>query len=140
MKNIIFIFLFLLSLQSWTKADEISDFEINEKVILTLFDGSENPKVEKVFPRAADSMVIASKSRVTFSDGSIIISDFCNNPSDAWPIIVDNEICINALPGGDFTLWCSNDKYHSDLDVAVYSENPLRAAMICFLKMNEVKS
>ena len=28
MKNIIFIFLFLLSLQSWTKADEISDFEI----------------------------------------------------------------------------------------------------------------
>ena len=50
MKNIIFIFLFLLSLQSWTKADEISDFEIEGMSVgdsvLNYFNLSEIQKAE----------------------------------------------------------------------------------------------
>ncbi|EFQ9579823.1 DUF2591 domain-containing protein [Salmonella enterica] len=59
--------------------------------------------------------------------------DPCNTPSDAWPIIVDNEISINrwALSDG-----CGADRFgHFD----TRDDKPLRAAMIVFLKMNEDK-
>ena len=63
--------------------------------------------------------------------------DYCNNPSDAWPIIIENK--INMLwfndDDGDYVSCTvgesSDNKFLSD------SDNPLRAAMICFLKMKE---
>lgn len=59
--------------------------------------------------------------------------DPCNNPSDAWPIIVDNEISINrwVLPDS----WGADRFGHFD----TRDDKPLRAAMIVFLKMNEDK-
>lgn len=65
--------------------------------------------------------------------------DYCNNPSDAWPIIVSNKICIQWYEDGHgiyasasmATSDESNNSFISD------DENPLRAAMICFLKIKE---
>lgn len=67
------------------------------------------------------------------------IFDYCGDANDAWPIILENGICTNAMAGGDFTLWYAHDKYHTNVDSAVYDENPLRAAMIVYLEMNGVK-
>lgn len=59
--------------------------------------------------------------------------DYCNNPSDAWPIIVDNEISINSWALSDG--WRADRFGHFDTE----DDKPLRAAMIVFLKMNEDK-
>lgn len=59
--------------------------------------------------------------------------DPCNNPADAWPIIVENRIRINPIL---YTKWMAEDYLE---DVSSCDENPLRAAMIVFLKMNEDK-
>lgn len=66
--------------------------------------------------------------RVRLEDGSYF--DPCNNPSDAWPIILANKICINNFCKFG---WCSD----SELGDYVYHENPLRAAMIVYLMMKE---
>lgn len=55
----------------------------------------------------------------------------CNNPADAWPIIVDNSIGIKKQSNG---LWVSSR--HGGM-YPQYHENPLRAAMIVFLMMQD---
>ena len=57
--------------------------------------------------------------------------DPCNNPADAWPIITANFIAIVPIMNG----WCAS----SDEDAELYyaHKNPLRAAMIVFLMMQE---
>ncbi|MGQ6215273.1 phage protein NinX family protein [Serratia sp. IR-2025] len=74
----------------------------------------------------------------------IDIPDYCNNPADAWPIIVENEICIEFESDeveGVRQVWaeanighpaCNGFQYFSD-------ENPLRAAMIVFLMMKDAE-
>jgi hypothetical protein len=54
-----------------------------------------------------------------------------NNPSDAWPIIVENEIGINFV--GAIHCWISE----SGLSNQFAHANPLRAAMIVYLMMKE---
>lgn len=66
---------------------------------------------------------------------TICASDYCNNPADAWPIIVGNGISIKHLPKGcnEFATeewWVAGRRENK-----TFSKNPLRAAMICFLKM-----
>jgi len=60
----------------------------------------------------------------------------CNNPADAWPIILANDISMIAKWNSDELWgamcnepWCEHEH-----------ENPLRAAMIVFLQMMEQKS
>ena len=59
--------------------------------------------------------------------------DYCNTPSDAWPIILENKITIFSPNGThDDSLWMAElDESH------MFSANPLRAAMIVFLMMQE---
>lgn len=59
--------------------------------------------------------------------------DPCNNPADAWPIIVANKISINHWHTGNWTA----DSFGGDF---VFSDTPLRAAMIAYLQMMEGKS
>ena len=55
--------------------------------------------------------------------------DYCNNPSDAWPIILENKIDIAFLKcEPDITVASNGDDYIRD-------KNPLRAAMIVYLMM-----
>lgn len=90
---------------------EMSDFEINKLVAIYL----------GVKPRKTISFICQEKD---------IYPDYCNNPSDAWPIIVENKICINNFCKFG---WCS-DSEHGDY---VYHDNPLRAAMIVYLMMKD---
>lgn len=58
------------------------------------------------------------------------ILDYCNNPADAWLVIIENEIGINKLKCEKFWIADKSGGYVRD-------ENPLRAAMIVFLMMNK---
>jgi hypothetical protein len=68
------------------------------------------------------------------------IYDPCNNPGDAWPVIVGSEISLacNEKEVGKYTALggynngFSSEYYHNNA-------NPLRAAMICFLIMQDEK-
>lgn len=68
--------------------------------------------------------------------------DPCNNPADAWSIIVGNNIDIIqdngqgcALATNSVIQMFQGDEVHISQD-----ENPLRAAMIVFLTMQESKN
>ena len=58
--------------------------------------------------------------------------DPLSNPSDAWPIIVANRINVYASEGPDFMPWMAGCG-----GFMVSNKNPLRAAMIVFLMMQE---
>ena len=58
--------------------------------------------------------------------------DYCNNPADAWPIIMANRIALYPASAGD--KWAA---HYSNWDIAHADKNPLRAAMIVFLMMQE---
>lgn len=72
------------------------------------------------------------------------VVDYCNNPSDAWPIILANNISITKYEG--LEEWDAHGGgICVDYDHCIISEcgcfcsnkNPLRAAMIVFLMMQE---
>lgn len=66
------------------------------------------------------------------------VFDPCHNPADAWPIIVANKITIHAPMHYDEPQeWLAFDVHDSDADFM--DGNPLRAAMIVFLKMQDAK-
>lgn len=100
-----------------TDYSKISDFEINKRVFILVMNGRDwNRQGSGVF-------------------------DFCNNPADAWPIIVANNIDIIqdngqgcALATNSAIQMFQGDDVHISQD-----ENPLRAAMIVFLMMQEDK-
>lgn len=90
-----------------------------------------------------ESTVIESKSRPPCAciTGRITNCwvDYCNNPADAWPVIVDKKICLAfdvfAEPH-DGGVWIAAPAYGWEKE-RVRHDNPLRAAMIVFLMMKE---
>ena len=68
--------------------------------------------------------------------------DYCNNPSDAWPIIFSSRTMLNPYCADE--LWkaevpCGFDGFVKAY-ATCYHRNPLRAAMVVFLMMkDEVK-
>lgn len=64
----------------------------------------------------------------------------CNNPADAWPIIVENGITL-AFQDGNW--WADNLAYWVDgvewSIGGIIDKNPLRAAMIVFLMMQDAQ-
>ncbi len=65
--------------------------------------------------------------------------DYCNNPSDAWPVIVENKISMSwsgsywcVLPPFSFNHVCGMQTLDGE-------DGPLRCAMIVYLKMMEQK-
>ncbi|WP_075180555.1 phage protein NinX family protein [Pantoea sp. 1.19] len=61
----------------------------------------------------------------------------CNNPADAWPIIVANRIALmpDASEHGAHQWWDAQSSCRAH--GIQYQANPLRAAMICYLMMQE---
>lgn len=115
-----------------TDYSKMSDQEINMAI------------AEIIFP---DYKVIESKSR---PPSACVIShlpskwvDYCNNPADAWPIIVENKISIVPLDKDWIAMPLDKaiDGITGDYDVCFYAQegetdkNPLRCAMIVFLMM-----
>lgn len=111
--------------------EEMSDFEINKLVAISVGfkcyygDGSYTNNHGLI------GAIVSGKN----NSGRMMVGEFnpCNNPSDAWPIIVDNEISINRWATSDD--WATDRFGHFD----TRDDKPLRAAMIVFLKMNEGK-
>lgn len=106
-----------------TDYSKLSDQEINMAVATIAHPGS---------------TVIESKSRPPAAcvTGNFPNSwaDYCNKPSDAWPIIVEHGIGIIPYKKGPAESWCVATGL---INGTVKDTNPLRAAMIVFLKMNE---
>lgn len=122
-----------------TDYSKMSDFEIN-KMICDVFwhDLRKSPECEnKSFPQNT-SIVYMHNGYGGFS------RDYCNNPADAWPIISDSRISIyfdQTIPEyeGEFKQWCCAISPCQNYQ-AQYQSNPLRAAMIVFLMMQEPKN
>lgn len=101
---------------------KLSDFEINKLVAKT---------IGAVDVRQLKNMINEVYCKI---DGKRSFKDFCNNPSDAWPIIVENKISIWSQ-GSSSDLFCAF--WQSEENLKHTSDNPLRAAMIVYLMMQD---
>ena len=113
--------------------EEMSDFEINKQVAINR--GGYQGHVEhmqhgvKESDRASHGLLFTER-------------DYCGNPSDAWPVILANRIMLNPYCADE--LWkaevpCGFDGFFKTY-ATCYHHNPLRAAMVVFLMMQEPKS
>ncbi|HCM9564797.1 TPA: DUF2591 family protein [Enterobacter hormaechei subsp. steigerwaltii] len=101
---------------------KLSDFEINKRVA----------QLHGGFALTL-AVIDSPPSGKSFHPGRF---DPCNSPADAWPIIVDNRISISAqaeYEGDQWVAYCVD----SNNDIDETHINPLRAAMVVFLMMQE---
>ncbi|MGL4752210.1 MAG: phage protein NinX family protein [Aeromonadaceae bacterium] len=108
--------------------EEMSDFEINGYVSMHMHGFS---WIE--FVDGCSSHVKCGNER---SPGfaMIEVSDYCNNPSYAWPIIVSmisGGCIVQMLKAGVIVTLQGGGR------IQVMDKNPLRVAMIVFLMMQE---
>ncbi|ELA5450793.1 DUF2591 domain-containing protein [Salmonella enterica subsp. enterica serovar Montevideo] len=115
---------------------QLSDFEINKLVA-----NATGTQVEETYQFVnggediADHMSgIVLMRKITSNWKHWKLYDPCNSPADAWPIIADNHIGIAPYPNEAFA-WSSRHGMASDLSTE--DKNPLRAAMITFLLIQE---
>lgn len=116
-----------------------SDFEINKAVTVAL--GVEVTEGEFLKYQEANKPRVPAKQDCPVH----IWVDYCNNPSDSWPIIIENKISVEYDQSCDVWIAHQGDylmgKYVSACKYRYQHEdkNPLRAAMIVYLEMNGVK-
>lgn len=119
--------------------EDMSDFEINSAVHNALM--QEPYKIEFLGNdriRWVRGSTDVTTGKVAYSKHSL--KDYCNNPADAEPIIIENR--IGTIPAPDNGLWKAAHRKIGNDDTPYHftqDKNPLRAAMIVFLKMNEDK-
>lgn len=124
--------------------EEWTDFEINKAVAIALgYEVLGDDEYNKVFKENYPDSIWHVKTGHNHEEHQ----DWCNNPSDMWPIILEHKISIEheslnseSFSGG----WCAMGDYmdsdFSLVDVWSENENPLRAAAIVYLKMKENKA
>ena len=118
---------------------EMSDFEINKMVAMTIegvdFDSNWNAKY------AVDCFIksMDMESVNVLWSGNEEYSTFnpCNNPSDMWPLIIENKIDVCFI--GPASLWTSFGLTKSKLFVESSGDNPLRAAAIVYLMIKDAE-
>ena len=108
--------------------EEMSDFEINGYVSMHMHGFSWIEFVDG----CASHVKCGNERSPGFA--MIEVPDYCNNPSDAWPIILDSKITVRPWNNDE---WQSFTMDGYDYDFMAWHENPLRAAMISFLMMSE---
>lgn len=117
---------------------QLSDFEINAEVFEALHGGSPDYKEGD----NGEMLLVSFEADVVGGDiveVEVVRGSFnpCNNAADSWPIIAQNKISIYAAILGDSRgEWGAEasftEHYH-------FHDNPLRAAMIVFLMMQDAK-
>lgn len=121
------------------KYEEMSDFEINKRVADIIHPNMGKCLLPEVSSVAAMLFHPASGGARSEMSHSV---NYTHNPSDAWPIITGNMISIE-FDGEDQcdepVSWVNARSLLTD-DVCMHQSNPLRAAMICFLKMKDIES
>lgn len=114
----------------------ISDFEINRLVARSVdgLHGDDRTAVDCYIP----SKSLLGNEAVLVDDGDIgwISRDYCNNPSDAWPVIVKNKLHLTTEEDG---IWSSRGYSDKHVPIDVDHANPLRAAMTVFLMMKDAE-
>ena len=117
--------------------NKLSDFEINKRVAKTL-----NKYTPLNYPHEADKRSVGSLC----SNDDYRWYDYCNNPADAWSIIIQNKINIAFdCNENEWMAWGNFEFDHCGWDMinepSIYNshENALRAAMTVFLMMQENK-
>lgn len=103
--------------------EQMSDFEINKAVAVALG--------HKYIGRGSIDDADGVHHAVEMNGWRTSLCDYCNRPFDAWPIIMENKIGFKWA-NGSCTASSVKCGYHEST-----SDNPLRAAMIVFLMMNE---
>lgn len=109
---------------------QLSDFEINCEVLA-------------VFEPDVNHMCLSESKEYFYDCGpvgdgwhQIDIPDYCNNPADAWPIITEAKISLLSVDCIDgSSSWLAKSKACPSRG----DSNPLRAAMIVFLMMQDAK-
>ena len=122
--------------------EEMSDFEINMRVACSI-DGvsvDENGNPEYAIDCFLHSDNGISVKWLRCGNDEFEFFNPCNNPSDAWPIIFRNDIMLN--PNCADSLWKAEQGFRFKPSgfykvATAYSKNPLRAAMIVFLMIND---
>ncbi|OBU11741.1 phage protein NinX family protein [Morganella psychrotolerans] len=61
--------------------------------------------------------------------------NYCNNPADAMPIVIENKICLTVGDSDD--IWVADTTRSSE---SSFNENPYRAAMEVFLMMKDAEN
>lgn len=118
----------------------MSDFEINSAVHNALLDKPYELTFHgggKITWKDKDSGRVIETGIVGYTKNGL--HDYCNNPEDAWPIIVGKQISLISR--------CANGEWKAQLHLgrddifdsyaSYWDKNPLRAAMIVFLMMKE---
>ena len=104
----------------------MSDFEVNKAVLRLVID------YEDIATDPKDNT-----GGVWFGDGAKWYQfNPCCNVADAWPVIFENKIWLREL----FGTWQARGfptKNHPMSEVMCEHANPLRAAMVVFLKMKD---
>ena len=122
---------------------QLSDFEINVAVFEAIHNGSpdykEGENGDMVFVSFEGDIVNGDAVEVEVERGSF---NPCANPADAWPIITENNISIIL---DNPSMPCATDNARDLFDdagpnVGVAYDNPLRAAMIVFLMMQDANN
>lgn len=122
---------------------QLSDFEINVAVFEAIHNGSPDYKEcengDMVFVSFEGDIVNGDAVEVEVERGSF---NPCVNPADAWPIITENNISIIL---DNPSMPCATDNARDLFDdagpnVGVAYDNPLRAAMIVFLMMQDANN
>lgn len=112
------------------------------------YEDMDDMQINKHVARALNLELNAIASDGLIIEGQSLSVDYCNNPSHAWPIILENRISLQVtnLPdmpwnaiGGE-SVSGSSYQITSWGGFVVQEYNPLRAAMICFLKMKDAES
>lgn len=125
-----------------------SDFEINKAVAECL--GLENNSIDHPHKSISGSKSVLQivKGRTCDCIGYYYV-DYCNNPSDAWPIMQENHIFV--IPDNDgmniayaldcWPLWSNKQDREECFSYKYLAKdaNPLRACMIVYLKMRGEK-
>ncbi|WNJ77770.1 DUF2591 family protein [Cedecea neteri] len=120
-----------------TDYSQMSDFEINKRVFKAIT--GEKPLG---YPHNADGRSVGN-----VKDGEYLWYDYCNIVSDGWPIVIKNQIGLMKDKGdgnwdafGEFKLFDGGWQFESDPVHHHSDRNPLRAAMVVFLKMKDAEN
>lgn len=106
----------------------MSDFEINKEVAYLNIGGDWllEPSDERKF--TFYNLEVQTRNTVE-------LPDYCNNPADAWPIIVESGIGVMPFKSDHARAWDLSRGLVGDR--ICHHANPLRAAMIVYLQMND---
>lgn len=122
----------------------LSDFEINKLVAETL--GNRNVTLPaECLSGSVVRYAVQRSSKKLNREGLIEVDthevrkDFCNNPSDAWPIIVTNG--INIVNGKNYPDQPASANWRNYVDMLIQAaaQNPLRAAMEVYLMKRDAE-